>query len=367
MKKILIATDSFLPKIDGVSIFLTKVIPRLSKYYEITLVCPGFPGNIKKFDHIKIIRTKVSRIKIANYNIPLPKNKQIDELVKNSDLVWLQDIGPVCRKTRKFAKLYNKRVIAYVHAIEGQRFGICSEATSKLRLLLQYLTTRYESNFYNKCDLLMLSSNSISKILMKEGIHKKEVMVPLGIEYNKFRPGDAKNKIGLKGKFVIGYLGRISKEKDLVTLREAFMKLPVENKFLLIVGGGSFLQRRIFRKIKNVKITGFVDNVVPYLQAMDVYVLPSLTETSSLSTLEAMSTGLPVISTPVGAISDYIYNENNGLLFDVRDADTLVRLIVKLYGDKNLREKLGRNARKTASKFTWEKTVREIKKVFDED
>lgn len=367
MKKILIATDSFLPKIDGVSIFLTKVIPRLLKYYDITLVCPGFPGNIKKFDNIKIIRTKVSRIKIANYNIPKPKNKEIIDLVKESDLVWIQSIGPIGKKTLNYAKLYNKKVIAYVHAIEGQRFGVCSEATSKLRLLLQYLTTRYESNFYNKCDVLMLSSNSISKILMKEGIHRKEIMVPLGIEANKFKPGNTKNKFNLKDKFVIGYLGRISKEKNLITLRDAFLKLPIENKFLLIVGGGSFLQRRLFRKIKNVKITGFVDNVVPYLQAMDVYVLPSLTETSSLSTLEAMSTGLAVISTPVGAISDYIYNENNGLLFDVKDVDTLVKLIVKLYGDKGLREKLGKNARKTASKFTWDKTVKEIKKVFDQN
>lgn len=367
MKKILIATDSFLPKIDGVSIFLTKVIPRLSKYYEITLVCPGFPGNIKKFDHIKIVKTKVSAIKIANYNIPKPKNKEISELVKDSNLVWLQDIGPVCKKALNYAKLYNKRVISYVHAIEGQRFGVCSEATSKLKLFLQYLTTKYESNFYNKCDLLMLSSNSISKILMKEGIHKKEVMIPLGIEYNKFKPGNTKNKFNLKDKFVIGYLGRISKEKSLVTLRDAFLNLPIENKFLLIVGGGSFLQRRLFRKIKNIKITGFVDDVVPYLQAMDVYVLPSLTETSSLSTLEAMSTRLPVISTPVGAISDYIYNENNGLLFCPKDVNTLVKLIVKLYGDENLREKLGTNARKTASKFTWDKTVKEIKKVFDQN
>ncbi|MBS3163656.1 glycosyltransferase family 4 protein [Candidatus Woesearchaeota archaeon] len=366
MKKLLIATDSFLPKIDGVSIFLTKVIPRLSRYYDITLVCPGFPGKIKDFNHITIIRTRVSRIKIANYNIPLPKNEQISELVKNSDLIWLQDIGPVCKKTLKFAKLHNKRVIAYVHAIEGQRFGICSEATSKFRLLLQYLTRKYESNFYNQCDVLMLSSTTISKILMKEGINKKEVMVPLGIEASKFKPGNTKNKFNLKDKFVIGYLGRISKEKNLVTLRDAFLQLPIENKFLLIVGGGSFLQRRMFRNIKNIKITGFVDNVVPYLQAMDVYVLPSLTETSSLSTLEAMSAGLPVISTPVGAISDYIYNENNGLLFDVKDVDTLVRLIVKLYGDKELREKLGRNARKTASKFTWEKTTKEIRKIFDQ-
>jgi len=47
--------------------------------------------------------------------------------------------------------------------------------------------------------------------------------------------------------------------------------------------------------------------------------LPSLTETSSISTLEAMSCGLPVIATPVGSIPDYIYNRKNGLIFEKKD------------------------------------------------
>src|SRR3989344_2362188 len=116
-KKVLIATDTFLPKLDGVSIFLSKVIPELSKYYDITVVCPDFPGKIKDFSYIKIVKTKVSRIKIANYNIPLPKNRVIKKLVENSDLIWIQSIGTIGKKTLKYANLLNKKTIAYVHAI----------------------------------------------------------------------------------------------------------------------------------------------------------------------------------------------------------------------------------------------------------
>ncbi|MDD5650133.1 MAG: glycosyltransferase family 4 protein [Candidatus Nanoarchaeia archaeon] len=368
--KILVATDSFLPKIDGVSMFLTRVLPKLANYYDITLLCPGFPGKIKEFKGIKIIRTKVSRIKIANYNIPKPKNKQIKKLVEEADLVWLQDIGPVCTKTLKFAKLLNKKIIAYVHAIEGQRFSVCSEATSKLRLILSSLTRNYERNFYTKCNRLMLSSNTISKILYKEGIHKKETIIPLGVDSLLLKPTNkeqAKKKLNLEGKFVIGYLGRISKEKNLITLRNVFADLPIENKFLLIVGGGAYLQRRMFNGIKNVKITGFVDDKNQYLQAMDVYVLPSLTETSSLSTLEAMSSGLPVVTTPVGAIPDYLIDGKNGMFFNVKAEDELFKILIKLYGNKDLRDILGSNARKTASKFSWDITVKKIKTVFDEE
>ena len=59
-KRVLIATDTFLPKLDGVSIFLSEVVPELSKYYNITILCPGFPGKIKNFSNVKIIKTKKS-------------------------------------------------------------------------------------------------------------------------------------------------------------------------------------------------------------------------------------------------------------------------------------------------------------------
>ena len=369
-KKVLIATDTFLPKLDGVSIFLSKVIPELSKYYDITVVCPDFPGKIKDFSYIKIVKTKVSRIKIANYNIPLPKNKVVKKLVEDSDLIWIQSIGTIGKKTLKYANLLNKKTIAYVHAIEGKRFSVCSETTSRLKLFLESITRKYEKNFYNKCDKLMLSSSSISKILAEEGIHKEEIFVPLGIESNIFNPGNKeseKKKLKLNGKFVIGYVGRISKEKNLETLKNAFIRLPIKDKFLLIVGGGSSSQKKIFRNVPDMKITGFVDNVVPYLQAMDIYVLPSLTETSSLSTLEAMSAGLPVIATCVGAIPDYIISNKNGILFNPRDVDFLIKIIVDLYVHKELGDKLGKNARETASKFKWEDTIKKIKYAFDKE
>ena len=69
MKKILIASDSFLPKLDGVSIFLKRIIPNMSKEFNLTLVTPRFKGKYDPIGKIKVFRTKVSNIKIANYNV----------------------------------------------------------------------------------------------------------------------------------------------------------------------------------------------------------------------------------------------------------------------------------------------------------
>ncbi|MBD3283212.1 glycosyltransferase, partial [Candidatus Pacearchaeota archaeon] len=105
----------------------------------------------------------------------------------------------------------------------------------------------------------------------------------------------------------------------------------------------------------------------PYYQAMDVHVLASLSETTSLSTLEAMSCGLPVLATPVGYIKEYIKDLNNGILIKKQDSYFLYRKLEFLMQDSQLRKELGENARQTVvKKFSWEHTVESILKVFDE-
>ena len=141
------------------------------------------------------------------------------------------------------------------------------------------------------------------------GIKKKMATVYLGINAERFRPPEskilAKEKLGLNpNNIVIGYLGRFGREKDIPTLYNAFRKVHSDrpNTTLLLVGG----EMKPFENMENIKVIGSVDNPVPYYHAMDIYVLPSLTETTSLTTMEAMACGLkPVIHNYVGARCRY--------------------------------------------------------------
>src|SRR3989338_6191704 len=100
---------------------------------------------------------------------------------------------------------------------------------------------------------------------------------------------------------------------------------------------------------------------------MDIYVLPSLTETTSLSTMEAMSCGIAVISTKVGYVQHYIEDRHNGLFFPVRNSYVLKLKIEQLLAEDDTRKRLGDNARKTIIKsFSWNKTVEDIDKVLNE-
>ena len=184
----------------------------------------------------------------------------------------------------------------------------------------------------------------------------------------KFKPAAskavAKHDIGIEPtKFVVGYGGRVSYEKDLKTLYRAFLRFEKKHKnvVLLIAGGGHPDLEKLFSNKENVIITGLKENLAPYYQAMDIYVLPSLIETTSLTTMEAMASGTPVIVTPVGFLKEYINDGQNGLVFPKKNSYTLYNKIVYLKENSVIRERLARNGRDTILKnYTWELTAKEI-------
>ena len=116
--------------------------------------------------------------------------------------------------------------------------------------------------------------------------------------------------------------------------------LPIQPAKKYISGESHFYLGRQYRlKVvssteEKVVLTGPKNNLVPYYQAMDVYVLPSLSETSSLTTMEAMASGVPVITTPVGLIKEYVEDGRNGFFFPKRDADKLFQKIEYLQQGK---------------------------------
>jgi len=95
------------------------------------------------------------------------------------------------------------------------------------------------------------------------------------------------------------------------------------------------------------------------------FVLPTLKEGSPLVILEAMSCGLPVISTDVSGIPDILKDGYNGFLIQPKDVDGLYQKMNFLINDPKLRKIMGRNARQTALKFDWENVARKTIKFYE--
>ncbi len=365
-KKILITTDTYLPRQDEISSFLSKLVPHIKEQYDITIIAPKFDGKVQKIDGVKIIRLPLLNIKFGDTYFSF-KTKEISKYVAESDLVFNNTIGPIGQAAITAAKKHDKPAISYIHSIDWE---VAAGAVKQMKWLAETLTKRRAQKNYNKCSLLLTPTKETEDILTAHGINTTKITVETGIEPELYKPAlsktDAKKKIGLDTKYtVIGYAGRIGREKDISTLAKAFMRVnkKYKNTLLLIVGDG--ILDEIPNHIKILKIEG-KQNILPYLQAMDIFVLPSLTETIPRTTLEAMSTGIPVITTPVGCMKDCIKDSENGLIFPRGDVSVLADKIQMLIEDPKMRELFGGRARQTVKeKYRWEETVSRMKKVLE--
>ena len=369
-KKLLIATDCFLPRWDGIARFLHSLLPGLLDKYEITVIAPDF-GPLE-MDELNLIRFKSRKIKIGDYSPPKVVYKILKDEIKNTDLIFIQTTGPIGNKAILLGKYYKKPTILYVHSLDWELF---SKSLPRFRKIVRFITKYYIKFLYNSVDLLIVPYLELKEILKRYGIYKPEIAVTrLGIDLNKYKPpldkNQAKKNIGIEpDRFVIGYVGRISREKDIPTLLTAFKSLrrEIPNVTLLVIGSGiKKLEDRLLLE-KNVIFKGKQDNVVPYLQAMDAYVLPSHTETTSLSTIEAMACAVPVVVTPVGYVKTYVSDKYNGLFFPFGN-DLVLKLKLKLLiEDKELKEKISKNALESVKKrFNWKNTQKRIEFILSQ-
>lgn len=148
---------------------------------------------------------------------------------------------------------------------------------------------------------------------------------------------------------MFGFVGRLGQEKGLTYLLEAFASLADSKCRLLIVGDGP--QRDLLRDDAariglgdRVLFVGFQDDPDAWYPAMDVFVLPSLTEGTPMVLLEAMSSGLPVIATAVGGVPSIVTDRKDGLLVPPADVTRLADAMSALIADRRLRSVLGEQA-----------------------
>jgi glycosyltransferase involved in cell wall biosynthesis len=205
---------------------------------------------------------------------------------------------------------------------------------------------------------------------------QKRFFLPNGVNAVRCSPVSEERKQKLRAGLalppqgtIVTYAGRLVPEKRVNHLlkiwKEIRTKFPLA--FLLIVGSGEEQARLEKMQIDGVQFTGQVEDAVPYLQAADLFVLPSSTEGLSNSMLEAMSCGLPVLATSVGGAPDVIEHQVSGWLIPPEDVDSLQQGLETLLADESLRFSLGSQARqRILSSFSLDSTARQLAALYQQ-
>lgn len=199
--------------------------------------------------------------------------------------------------------------------------------------------------------------------------------VPTGIDTAHFAPGErvaARRSLGLaEDGMVVGIVATLRSWKGHTYLLDAFAQLADRSTRLLIVGDGpqqDALQARIAELGLGGRVImpGNQRDVLPWLQAMDVFVLPSYAnEGVPQALLQAMLCGLPIVTTPVGSILEAVQDGEDGLIVAPKNSDALHQGIERLVQEPELRQALGENARAHGlEKFGLEAMLDKMESVF---
>jgi glycosyltransferase involved in cell wall biosynthesis len=181
-----------------------------------------------------------------------------------------------------------------------------------------------------------------------------------GVDAERFSPGSSKVReefaIPLDAR-VIGFVGRLTMDKGVPELLEAFAKILRERPecYLLLVGWfdgavdalGLGLRARI-EGHPRIICTGYIADAAPYYRAMDLMVLPSWREGFPNVVLEAAASGVPVVATTCTGSCDAVVPEVTGLLVPPGYADAIAEAVLRLLGDDELRGRMAGAARKWA-------------------
>lgn len=176
------------------------------------------------------------------------------------------------------------------------------------------------------------------------------------------------------GCFVFGYIGRLSHEKGVDILFDAFELLSERYAgiCLLVVGDGperSSLEHRygVRQWWRRVTMAGRQDweNAMRHFAAMDAVVVPSRFEGFGLSAVEAMAVSMPVVASDAGGLGEIIANGQNGLLFECGNVSGLLACMERLLLEPETRRRLACDAGRRASDFDIELFNRKIRKLYN--
>ncbi len=216
------------------------------------------------------------------------------------------------------------------------------------------LTSRY---VMHHADLAFVCSHGVKDVLAAEGFTAPIEVFPLGVNTNVFRKCDAsqlKRDLGLDGKFVIGYVGRLLAIKGIFDLLDVLRELP-DSVHLLLIGSGPE-EREVRRQCvvygvtDRVHVRGEVlySDLPQYMNCLDVGIVPSHTtprwkEQFGRVLVELMGCEVPVIGSDSGSIPEVLGEA--GLIFPERRVDALARLVRHLLDQPEHRRELGQRGR----------------------
>jgi glycosyltransferase involved in cell wall biosynthesis len=234
--------------------------------------------------------------------------------------------GPMGLAALLMAKIFKRPIYSTYHTAFPQYVRSLIGST-----LFEDATWKYMRWFYNNMDIILVPSRAFGQELIDRGFDKSKLrLMHRGVDTKRFVP--ARQYGERNGVFNLLYVGRISREKNLDILADAFKQIEGNSITLTIVGDGPY-RRELEESLAgyNVIFTGYKDgdDLVRSYRDADLFVFPSTTDTFGNVVLEAQACGIPVIVSDIGGPHENIVDGETGWVVRGNSVDALCDAIKK--------------------------------------
>lgn len=363
----------FYPKIGGLETiaYTTAKMLHKSGKYNVSIITSNYDGHGYKneiIDGMNVHRLSIA-FKISNSPVNLFWYFSIKKILRlektnlvhtHSPVPYIADIA-----VRAASSLRIPTVVTY-H----------SGSMKKGRFLIDIIIRIYEEIFLRKLFKIATQIVTVHQAFMRNNypeVAYKTSFIPTGVDLSRFKVSPI-----LRDRKVITFVGRIEKSSSWKGIEQLLLAMVVVLKKvpdakLELVGGGDALEHYKSRAIelgieKNVIIAGpkYEDDLVEVYKNTTVVVLPSTSDSEAFSVtlVEAMASGRPIIGTKIGGTPQVIQDRNNGLLVSPMDPIALAEAILSVISDYSFAQEMGTNGANQSENFSWEIQTQKYQGLF---
>lgn len=338
----------------------------LSLGYEVHVACNFEQGSTCTKEKIDQLKNKLEELDVKYYQIDFTRS------VYNI----FQDIKAY--KQVKKLMIKNKYKFIHCHSPIGGVVGrlVCKNAKTKC------IYTAHGFHFYKGAPLknwiifypiekwlsrytdilITINKEDYNRAKNKFEMKQLEYIPGVGVDIQKFQLDDFdrdsyRKQLGLdKNDFMILSVGELNANKNHEVVLNAIAKLNNSNIKYMIAGQGG-LKQHLLDLAQNLSIEnqlqllGFRNDIAELDNCADLFILPSKREGLGLAAIEAMSTGLPIITSNVHGMNDYSINGISGYSYKSNDINGFAKGIKKILENKNLNEKMSKYNRINSVKY----------------
>lgn len=351
--------------------------------YQVDVACNFGKENPISEEEIAECRKMLKEKKVRVFETDCPRSivafskmkktyTQLERIIDTNhyDLIYTQSPigGVICRLAANDARKKGSKVIYTAHGFHFYH------GSPIINWIAFYPIEKIFSSFND----MLITINKEDYRLAKSRFRCQKVRyIPgVGVNIERFQnvsvsQADKRKELGIPDNaFVLLSVGELGARKNHQVVIDALSRIKDKSIYYMIAGKGE-LQQQYEQSAKaggvKLMLLGSREDVPELCKAADVFIHPSVREGLGIAPLEAMASGLPLISSYVNGIKDYTKNGITGVcLQDPLDVDEMKRAISVLKNNPSLRKKCASNNPQVAEKFSLENSKRVMRKIFEE-